>query len=99
MAYDEVGGCRRCGFFHGECPIHETGRQSYANELTKKDYAFGVSMLFFVCVSTIFARPESLGDCGFYLWDGMKHPATCKDFACRFQGFHLAESEITDNKI
>ena len=28
MAYDEVGGCRtRYGFFHGECPIHETGRQ------------------------------------------------------------------------
>lgn len=36
MAYEEVGGCctESYGFFHGECPIHETGRQSYAKRLT-----------------------------------------------------------------
>ena len=29
MAYDEMGGCEPVAvrFFHGECPIHETGRQ------------------------------------------------------------------------
>ncbi len=40
MAYDEVGGCRRCGFFHGECPILETGRQSHA----KKKNTIGLRM-------------------------------------------------------
>ena len=44
MAYDEVGGCRRCGFFHGECPILETGRQSHAKAKEQKSAVYRDSM-------------------------------------------------------
>lgn len=34
MTYDDVGGCRpqSVWFFHGECPIHEIGRQVTVHE-------------------------------------------------------------------
>lgn len=51
MAYEEVGGCRTqiSGFFHGECPIHETGRQSYAKRLTYYKRGAGDSCALSVC--------------------------------------------------
>ena len=59
MAYDEVGGCRYLsGFFHGECPIRETGRQSYANKGRKVCPFLGITMLFFVCVKQFFCEPR-----------------------------------------
>jgi len=38
MAYDEAGGCRaRPGFFRGECPILEIGRQSLYTKYMKEN--------------------------------------------------------------
>ncbi len=46
MAYDETGGCRACpGFFRGECPIHEIGRQSLYTKNRKNIRKIRLSML------------------------------------------------------
>ena len=59
MAYEEVGGCRELsGFFHGECPIQETGRQSYANKGTEV-YAFWRNYaVFCLCKSNFLHEPR-----------------------------------------
>lgn len=86
MAYDEVGGCRLySGFFHGECPIQETGRQSYANKGKKVCAYLGIAMLFFcLCKANFLQAQNRIAVFGFYLWNGMKHPATCKEFCLSF---------------
>ncbi len=54
MTYDETGGCGLlAGYFCGECPIHETGRQSHC---TLKQYVFCV-----FCLSCI-----ECGNCQIY---------------------------------
>ncbi len=53
MAYDEVGGCRKSGFFHGECPILETGRQSHAKAKEQEKAAHRVTMRIWLFVLAV----------------------------------------------
>ena len=89
MAYDEVGGCRKSGFFHGECPILETGRQSHAKAKEQEKAAHRdnyAHLAFCACglaTYTSLAQKESYAS-GFYLWVFKKHPAECMHFLLSF---------------
>lgn len=61
---------RKCGFFHGECPIHETGRQSYAKrliQLRKKRWCSAIRMCPFVQFDSFFYDPETENGFRYYL--------------------------------
>lgn len=83
MAYDEVGGCRKRGFFHGECPILETGRQSHAETkqplgTVRKVRAVPVCGLRLAIMYSLDPGLKAIS--GFYLWVCWKHPAECIQF-------------------